>query len=205
MKREPGYYWVRLKGTGPNDWEIAKFMGGNFYIWVYKYEESSLEIDERRIVRDPEPTIIPGWPQCSYCGKELTLVRPGKHQCDNPDCIQNKVDEDLMKATYAVYRDEIWAFGFEDMPDRPEDIKSSKTKNGYSHYCEWYEFVMSHFLATAVDVRGNQQDIAIQFILALEEVQYAIDIKPDKIYKIDGPNCKIEICDNRKVAIIINR
>lgn len=28
-------------------------------------------------------------PTCGDCGKELTLVRPGKHQCDNPNCVQN--------------------------------------------------------------------------------------------------------------------
>lgn len=30
---------------------------------------------------------------CGQCGKELTLVRPGKYQCDNPECAQNKVKE----------------------------------------------------------------------------------------------------------------
>lgn len=28
-------------------------------------------------------------PTCGDCGQELTLVRPGKHQCDNSNCIQN--------------------------------------------------------------------------------------------------------------------
>lgn len=26
---------------------------------------------------------------CGDCGKRLTLVRPGKHQCDNPNCESN--------------------------------------------------------------------------------------------------------------------
>jgi hypothetical protein len=27
--------------------------------------------------------------RCEYCQCELTLVRPGKYQCDNPDCSRN--------------------------------------------------------------------------------------------------------------------
>lgn len=27
---------------------------------------------------------------CTYCGRPLTEVRPGKHQCDNKDCEENK-------------------------------------------------------------------------------------------------------------------
>lgn len=27
---------------------------------------------------------------CTTCGKEMTLVRPGKHQCDNPKCKTNE-------------------------------------------------------------------------------------------------------------------
>jgi hypothetical protein len=26
---------------------------------------------------------------CTDCGSKLTLVRPGKHQCDNEECIRN--------------------------------------------------------------------------------------------------------------------
>ena len=27
---------------------------------------------------------------CGHCNKKLTLVRPGKHQCDNDNCKSNK-------------------------------------------------------------------------------------------------------------------
>lgn len=27
---------------------------------------------------------------CGHCGKELTHVRPGKHQCDNEECLINQ-------------------------------------------------------------------------------------------------------------------
>jgi hypothetical protein len=27
--------------------------------------------------------------KCSDCKKELTIVRPGKYQCDNPECESN--------------------------------------------------------------------------------------------------------------------
>jgi len=27
---------------------------------------------------------------CDQCGQPLTLVRPGKYQCDNEDCVTNK-------------------------------------------------------------------------------------------------------------------
>ena len=34
---------------------------------------------------------------CGYCGRKMTAVRPGKHQCDNPNCpyiwLQSNSDE----------------------------------------------------------------------------------------------------------------
>lgn len=29
-------------------------------------------------------------PRCGFCGTKLTLVRPGSHQCDNPECESNQ-------------------------------------------------------------------------------------------------------------------
>lgn len=48
----------------------------------------------------------PKEPMCGDCGQELILVRPGKHQCDNDNCIQNRkreTQEDMIREiTYTM-------------------------------------------------------------------------------------------------------
>lgn len=72
---EEGYQWESQDGH----WINTSIYGYKLYKKVGNVEMRTVA----RIVADKKPT-------CGQCGKELTLVRPGKHQCDNPVCEENK-------------------------------------------------------------------------------------------------------------------
>ena len=45
---------------------------------------------ERKIPAEPKPYYMSEPPHyCSECCQQMTLVRPGKYQCDNPQCSSN--------------------------------------------------------------------------------------------------------------------
>jgi hypothetical protein len=66
MAREPGFYWVRLKGNDPStgkpfEWEVAQWFRGGYLqemIWALtwledQYQDNEFaEIDERKINRE---------------------------------------------------------------------------------------------------------------------------------------------------------
>lgn len=59
MSREPGFYWVRMEDT-PEEWKIARYdKGHDLWMvfdcdWMVLDDDQFIEIDERRIERQPE-------------------------------------------------------------------------------------------------------------------------------------------------------
>ena len=51
-----------------------------------KYRELALSLGgvSKSLQSEGSPIVT-----CASCGKEVTIVRPGKHQCDNEKCISN--------------------------------------------------------------------------------------------------------------------
>ncbi len=70
------------------EWRVACLLPADNESTMRKHFDSHIPLNRKWIGVLFEEEIEPTH-QCGSCGETLTLVRPGKHQCDNPKCVQN--------------------------------------------------------------------------------------------------------------------
>lgn len=74
--------------------------GGVLYVL---YLVSSRQDDRETLDTDPEEAIV----YCQDCGRRMTLVRPGKWQCDNIRCALPKTAEERVRHNLLEWKEEL--------------------------------------------------------------------------------------------------
>ena len=94
----------------------------------------------------PSEPVEPPEERCADCGTPLTVVRPGKSQCDNPDCVFNQVKRPRGIPTDLITLDDAGFFDPQEANTAAQiaALKAAIRTLGKCHNCRGSGQVQSH-------------------------------------------------------------